>query len=133
MEPAGFTKSDLAKYPFLKETARYISPLDLQIEDLTSPGMHLILDRAVERVTSAITELNVRPLTDEQGNRYKSKTCKAEIFSFPVAIMLVSATDNSLIKKRYALAEAKQATSELVLNLKKKFSKSPLTLAGKLP
>ncbi|MGD6809936.1 MAG: hypothetical protein ACQCN3_09590 [Candidatus Bathyarchaeia archaeon] len=112
-EPAGFTKSDLAKYPFLKETARYLSPLDLQIEDLISPGMHQILDRAMERVTSAITDLSVRPLTDVQGTRYIIKDLQKEIISFPVAIMLVSATDNSLIKKRYALAEAKQATNEL--------------------
>ncbi|XHH08090.1 MAG: hypothetical protein ACFCUE_11015 [Candidatus Bathyarchaeia archaeon] len=113
IEPAGFTKSDLAKYPFLKETARYLSPLDLQIEDLTSPGMHQILDRAMERVTSAIIDFAVRPLTDEQGSKYIIKDLQKEIISFPVAIMLVSATDNSLIKKRYALAEAKQATNEL--------------------
>lgn len=132
MEPAGFTKSDLTKYPFLKETARYISPLDLQIEDLTSPGMHLILDRAVERVTSAIIELNVRPLTDEQGNRYVIKDLQKEIISFPVAVMLVSATDNSLIKKRYALAEAKQATSELGFESKELILKIALDFGWKL-
>ena len=47
IESASFTKSDLAKYPFLKETARYLSPLDLQIEDLINSGMHQILDRAM--------------------------------------------------------------------------------------
>jgi DNA primase large subunit len=112
-----FTKSDLAKYPFLKETARYIAPLDLQIEDLTSSGMHQILDRAIDRVTLAITELTIRPLNGEQG-KYVIKDLQKEIFSFPVALMLVSATDNSLIKKRYALAEAKQATRELLLESK---------------
>ena len=117
IETAGFTKSDLAKYPFLKETARYISPLDLQIEDLTSSGMHQILDRAMERVTSAITDLTVRPLIGKQG-KFVIKDLQKEIISFPVAVMLVSATDNSLIKKRYALAEAKQVTSELYLESK---------------
>jgi DNA primase large subunit len=108
-----FTKSDLAKYPFLKETARYLSSLDLQIEDLTSSGMSQILDRAMERVTSAIVDFMVRPLIGVQGNKYIIKDLQKEIISFPVAVMLVSATDNSLIKKRYALAEAKQVTSEL--------------------
>ncbi|MCL2642163.1 MAG: DNA primase large subunit PriL [Candidatus Bathyarchaeota archaeon] len=111
IEPAGFTKSDLAKYPFLKETARYLSPLDLQIEDLTSPDMHQILDRAMERVTSAITDLVSNSLIDTQETYLKKES--QEIISFPVAIMLISATDNSLIKKRYALAEAKQATNAL--------------------
>ncbi|MDR2719203.1 MAG: DNA primase large subunit PriL [Nitrososphaerota archaeon] len=112
IESASFTKSDLAKYPFLKETARYLSPLDLQIEDLISSGMHQILDRAMERVTSAITDLTVRPSTGEQDS-YIIKDSQKELLSFPVAIMLVSATDNSRIKKRYALSEAKQATNNL--------------------
>jgi DNA primase large subunit len=131
-EPAGFTKSDLAKYPFLKETARYLSPLDLQIEDLISPGMHQILDRAVERVTSSIIDLTVRPLTDLQGNKFVIKDPQKEIISFPVAIMLVSVTDNSLIKKRYALAEAKQATSELALESKEKILKVALDFGWKI-
>ncbi|MCL1965973.1 MAG: DNA primase large subunit PriL [Candidatus Bathyarchaeota archaeon] len=108
-----FTKNDLAKYPFLKETARYLSPLDLQIEDFITPSMSPILDCAMERATSAIISLTVRPLINEQGNKYVIKDIEKEIISFPVALMLVSATENSLIKKRYALAEAKQATSEL--------------------
>jgi len=43
VETAGFTKEDLAKYPFLKETAEYIKPLDLQINDLASMGKDQIL------------------------------------------------------------------------------------------
>ncbi|MCL2134464.1 MAG: DNA primase large subunit PriL [Candidatus Bathyarchaeota archaeon] len=112
---ASFTKSDLAKYPFLKESARYFSPIDLQIEDLISPDMHQILDRAMERVTLAITNFTVRPSNTE---KHVIKDLQKEIFSFPVAIMLVAATNNSLIKKRYALAEAKQATSEMSLEPK---------------
>jgi len=126
MEPAGFTKNDLAKYPFLKETARYVSPLDLQIEDLTAPGMSIVLRRAEERVTLAITELCVRLL--EQ----KIKDENVELLSFPVAILLVSATDNSLIKKRYALAEAKQATSELNSETKEKILKIAIDFNWKI-
>ena len=54
MESAGFTKNDLAKYPFLKETAEYIKPLDLQIDDLASMGIDQLLKRAEERVNEAI-------------------------------------------------------------------------------
>jgi DNA primase large subunit len=131
-EPASFTKSDLAKYPFLKETARYLSPLNLQIEDLAIHSMRQILDRAMERVTSAILDLTVRPLIGAQGNKYIIKDLQKEIISFPVAIMLVSATDNSLIKKRYALAEAKQATSELNLESKELILKIALDFGWKI-
>lgn len=117
MEPAGFTKNDLAKYPFLKETARYISPLELQIDDLASPGMAFVLKRAEERVTLAITSLRIRDLDKN------IKDMDTEILSFPIALLLVTATDNSLIKKRYALAEAKQASVELTNEPKEKILK----------
>jgi DNA primase large subunit len=132
MEPAGFTKSDLAKYPFLKETARYISPLEWQIEDITGSGMPLLLRRAEERVISAITDLTIRPLTDKNGEKFEIKDIKTEISSFPIAIMLVSATDNSLIKKRYALAEAKQVTSEMATEKKEKILKIALDFGWKM-
>jgi DNA primase large subunit len=131
IEPAGFTKGDLAKYPFLKETVRYLSPLDLQIEDLASPDMHQILDRAMERVTLAITDITIRPLNGEQG-KYVIKDLQKEMFSFPVAIMLVSATDNSFIKKRYALAEAKQATNAFRLESKELILKIALDFGWKI-
>jgi DNA primase large subunit len=120
MEPAGFTKNDLAKYPFLKETARYISPLDLQIDDLASSGMAAILKRAQERVTLAISSLRTWGLDE------KIKNADAELLSFPVALLLVTATDNSLIKRRYALAVAKQASSDLALESKEKIFKVAL-------
>ena len=114
MEKAGFTKDDLAKYPFLKETAEYIKPLDLQIDDLTSMGMDQILKRAEERVTEAIL---YRRITRNP------KKIDLEISSYPVALLLVIATENSLIKKRYALSEAKQASADLAMEPKEKILK----------
>jgi DNA primase large subunit len=106
-----FTKNDLAKYPFLKETAEYVKKLDLKIEDLTKPEFSKILERAEERVEEAILYALVsRKLRNEE----------IEILSFPVAIMLAVATDNSFIKKRYALAEAKQAYNDMKIEPKEK-------------
>ena len=99
-----FTKNDLAKYPFLKETAEYVKKLDLKIEDLANPEFSAILERAKERVEEAILYTLVsRKLRNEE----------IEILSFPVANMLALATENSFIKKRYALAEAKQAYNDI--------------------
>ena len=114
MEPAGFTKNDLAKYPFLKETAEYIKPLDLQIEDLTSMGMDQLLKRAEERVNDAILNRSVKR---------NFKKIDLEILSFPAALLIVIATENSFIKKRYALAEAKQASADLALETKARILK----------
>ncbi len=109
-----FTKNDLAKYPFLKETAEYIKPLDLQINDLTSLGMDQLLKRAEERVNDAIINRCI--------NR-DLKKIDLEILSFPVALLIVIATENSFIKKRYALAEAKQASSDFVIEPKERLLK----------
>jgi DNA primase large subunit len=71
---------------------------------LTNPEFAKILERAEERVEEAILyALIERRLRNEE----------IEILSFPVAIMLAVATQNSFIKKRYALAEAKQTYEDL--------------------
>jgi len=111
---AKFTKNDLAKYPFLKETTEYIRTLDLKIEDLSNPEFAKILERAKERVEEAILYAIV---TREKRNE------DVEISSFPIAIMLAIATENSFIKKRYALAEAKQAYNDMKFEPKEKILK----------
>ncbi len=106
-----FTKNDLAKYPFLKQTADYIRPLGLQIEDLTSSEMAKIVCRAESRIREAI----------EYGKIIRnSKDLDVEIVSYPVALILVASSQNSFIRKRYALAEAKQASVDLDLEPKEK-------------
>ena len=114
MGSAGFTKDDLAKYPFLKETAEYIKPFDIQIDDLASMGMDQLLKRAEERVTEAIINRSVTR---------NNKKIDVEILSFPVALLIVIATENSFIKKRYALAEAKQSSGDLINEPKDKILK----------
>jgi len=104
-----FTKDDLAKYPFLKETTEYVKKLDFRIEDLTKPEFANVLERAEERIEEAILYALVSR---------KLRNYEIEILSFPVAIMLAVATENSFIKKRYALAEAKQAYNDLKLEPK---------------
>lgn len=108
---ARFSRNDLAKYPFLKETAEYVKKLDLRIEDLASSEFAKILERSEERVEEAILYTLVsRKLRNED----------IEILSFPVAIMLTAATENSFIKRRYALAEAKQTYEDLKLEREEK-------------
>jgi DNA primase large subunit len=110
METVRFTQNDLAKYPFLKETAEHMKKLGLKIEDLVNPEMAQVLSRASERVENAILSVSV----GEKRETY------VEIPSFPVAIMLAIATKNSFIKKRYALAEAKQAFRDMQLETRER-------------
>jgi DNA primase large subunit len=118
-----FAKNDYAKYPFLKETTEYVKKLDLKIEDLENPEFIKILQRAQERLEEAILNTLVsRKLSEED----------IEILSFPVTIMLTVATENSFIKKRYALAEAKQTFEDLKLEPKEKLQAIAQNFAWKL-
>lgn len=105
------TKSDLAKYPFLKEATEYVKELNLNVEDLTNPEFVKVLERAEERLEEAILYALVSRKPQNEG---------IEILSFPVAIMIAIATENPFIKKRYALAEAKQSYNDLKLEPKEK-------------
>ncbi|MEM0253814.1 MAG: DNA primase large subunit PriL [Candidatus Bathyarchaeia archaeon] len=99
-----FSKSDLAKYPFLREAADYVKMLDISIEELTSSEYVKVLERAEERIQEAIFYAIV---TRKLGNE------EIELLSFPTAMLLVAATNIPFIKRRYALAEAKQAYNDL--------------------
>jgi DNA primase large subunit len=110
METVRFTENDLAKYPFLKETAEYMKKLGLRIEELANPDMAQVLNRAHERVKKAILSVSIG---------IKRENC-VEIPSFPVAIILAIATNNHFIKKRYALAEAKQAFKDMQLETRER-------------
>jgi len=85
----------LAKYPFTNEAAEYVRKLDLKIEDMSEP----ILTRAEQRIEEALLYALVST---------PSRNDEIEIPSFPVAVMMVASTGDMLIKRRYALAEAKR-------------------------
>jgi DNA primase large subunit len=76
--------------------------IGLDIDELTSPEIGRILNRAQERLEKAVSYISI-------GQRFKNAV---KFSSFRVAIMLTLATQNSFIKNA-ALAEAKQAFSAL--------------------
>lgn len=94
----------MAKYPFLPEATEYIKTLDLKITELADSAFSSILDRAEKRIENTLT-------ADSTG--IPSAKYEIEIPSFPIAVMLVSAIDDSYLKKRYALLEAKRISESL--------------------
>ncbi len=102
------TKSDLAKYPFIPEAAEYIKLLDLKINNLANPELKIVLDRAENRIEEAL-------LSNPPEVSYQVRNDDIEIPSFPVAVMMAAAINNSFIKGRYALAEARRIYNLLKL------------------
>src|SRR5665647_329961 len=107
MESA-LSSEDFAKYTFLKQASKQIEELQFTIGSLASEKS--VFDRAQERVKKAILDVNT-------GEMVKDKA--TEISSFAASLILVIATKNSWIKKRYSLAVAKTAHAQM-LNPKEK-------------
>jgi DNA primase large subunit len=104
------TAYDRAKYPFMKEAAEHVRELGLDINELESEFFVPFLDRAEERVTNALDDISAfaQILPQDEPKEYE-----LEVFSFPIAVLLVVGTEESFIKSRYALAEAKRASAML--------------------
>ena len=105
-----YTQTDLAKYPFMKEAAEHVRKLDLTIQDLVKPEFRQILRRSQERIENAVRYIQIGQRSDNL----------VEIVSYPVAVVIVIATKNDCVKKRYALSEAKQAYRELQMESNEK-------------
>ena len=103
------SSEDFAKYPFLKQASKQIEELQFTIGTLSSEKT--IFDRAQNRVEKAILEVNT-------GEAIRDK--KSEISSFAAALILVIATQNSWIKKRYSLSVAKTAHAQMLAENKGK-------------
>jgi DNA primase large subunit len=94
---------DYAKYPFLKQASTKIQELELTIQSLLEDRM--VLERAQKRVENAILDLTIGEMDIDK---------RKEISSFAASLILVIATKNAWIKKRYALAIAKTAYAYLL-------------------
>lgn len=98
------TPTDLARYPFIPEAGKYIESLEVKIDELASPDLEPTLVRAENRVEEAIIYGVIKE---------KSPKDDIEISSFPIAVMIVAASANDRLKRRYALAEAKRVSDLL--------------------
>jgi DNA primase large subunit len=106
---SALSSEDFAKYPFLKQASKEIEELHFTIETL--PLEKPIFDRAKNRIEKAIFDVNT-------GEAIRDK--RSEISSFAAALILVIATKNSWIKKRYALSVAKTAHVQMLAENKVK-------------
>jgi DNA primase large subunit len=100
-----------------------VKKLDIKIDDLASPEFKSVLNRAESRIEEAILFRAVSQ---------KSPNDDIEILSFPIAVMMVAATADSLIKSRYALAEAKRVSGLLTDEKKEKAMEIANTFNWKL-
>lgn len=95
------SKDEIARYPFVVESVRYIKSRGIDLSQLDDPSYQNIVEHAFERVKEAIEKGIVHPEWRPHDN-------EVEILSYPVAMVIVAAVGNPYLKGRYALAEAKR-------------------------
>jgi len=108
------TRTDIAKYPFLRDAAEEVRREELEIQSLDNPELESVIDRAIERVEEALK-------TNPPQVSYHEREEDTEIPSFPVAIIIAAASGSNYIKRRYALAEARRAYELLRGEKREKF------------
>ena len=99
----------MARYPFLEEAKEWVREEKVSIDEvLNEPIYDRARERAKERVLQAAEHGIIKPFPclDESD-------CMMEIFSYPVARMIVAAVESDYFIRRYALAEAKKAYESL--------------------
>ena len=98
----------------MKEAAEHVRGIGIDFDELERDSDFYLpfLDRAEKRVEAALHDVtasaNTKPVT-EMNKRER----EIEIFSFPLAVLLAVGTEDSFIKSRFALAEAKRASALL--------------------
>jgi DNA primase large subunit len=88
--------SDMVKYPFIAQAREFIAEKELDFKDIVD--VPAVRDHAKARIRASFP--NQPPLLPH-------KIMEVNIASYPTAIILASATEDSLLIARYALHEAK--------------------------
>ena len=105
--------------------------LDLRTTELCNPEYGGIIARAEERIREAVEDALVSDQTTGPVGGSRLIKDDVELLSFPVAVMMVIYMNDKLLKRRYALAEAKRAyhllrqdSEEKITTIAKRFNLS---------
>ncbi|KAA0008852.1 MAG: hypothetical protein FE036_01575 [Thermoplasmata archaeon] len=104
-----FEICQIARYPFIEDAKNWVKKEKIDIQEvLYEPIYERARARAVERVEQALKYgvIKEKALLDEIE-------CMMEIFSYPLARLIVAAVESEYLVRRYALAEAKKAYESL--------------------
>ncbi|WP_435359790.1 DNA primase regulatory subunit PriL [Haloarchaeobius sp. DFWS5] len=97
-----------ARYPFFAAAREAVDAADVDLGELVARDDDPAVDRAVERVTTALTEHTTGEMRRDP---------RTELLSYPVARVIVSLVDDHVVTRTYALAEAATAHERVVADL----------------
>jgi DNA primase large subunit len=100
----------MVKYPFLPHVKKHIAKTELDFDTILE--LPIIRDRAKQRISASFS-------LESKLSTAPDRNLEAEIASYPMAIILASATEDRLLIERFALYEAQQVNLFLKLEKKK--------------
>ena len=113
---------EIAKYPFLAEAGQYLQDKGFTLEQFaTDPDLQIIVDKAYERIESAVYRRIYNPKLDS-----------SDTFSFLIAIILLKLSGMNTLINRFSLAEAERAEKFLEKDLIGNLDKTSEELAIKI-
>ena len=99
---------DLAKYPFLDEAGQRLRETGFDWQELALPSTAHVIERAAGRIMASLDgKIDFERATDE-----------IEIMTFLAALLIVKAAGNELVKRKFALSEARRAEKFLSSDMK---------------
>ena len=101
--------TQLARYPFTTEAKEWVKNEKVNTADILSDAVY---ERARMRGIARVHQALKRGIVDEVPLLGEAD-CIMELFSYPIARMIVAAVESEYLIRRYALAEAKKAYTAL--------------------
>ncbi|MFO7991260.1 MAG: DNA primase large subunit PriL [Thermoplasmata archaeon] len=101
---------DLLKYPFLEEAREYIKIKGPSLEEIIGDsGWGMVRNRGKNRVLETIVEGRVLdPRVSDEVEK------EVELFSYPIARILVSCVADNYLVRRYSLGESERMTKNML-------------------
>jgi len=99
----------MAKYPFIQEAKEWVKNEKISIEEILNDAVY---ERARIRAVERVEEAMEHGIINNAGC-INQTDCMMEIFSYPIARMIVVSIESDFLLRRYALAEAKKAYENL--------------------
>ena len=122
---------EMAKYPFLTDSGKYLKEQKLDIEKLgTDPELKFFIDKAYQRVEDAVEkEFHKSELKDGEAN---PEALQKEVISFLLSIILIKLSNMNTLIPRFALSEALRAEKFLEKDLANRNNEVRRELAAKI-
>lgn len=121
---------DMSRYPFVADAGEYLRDQGFTLKQFgTDPDLRKIVERAVQRISTAADGGVYRSELDEDDSARGGSVLPLEVFSFLLAVVLLKLAGMNALVRKFALAEARRAERFLEKDLGERRIEKKVNLA----